>query len=1136
MKRQVACKRLAGVLIAVIALLWPGHLAAVQATLTADAHVSQAQPAVNGGALSNLNVGGGYTALVQFDLGVLPPGTTAAQVARATLRVYCNRADTTGLVSLQPVYGSWTELGVTYATLPVLGTTLSSAQVNAANTFVTFDVTAQVQGWLNAPGSNYGLALSSANAVVQFDSKENDQTAHLPQLEIALTATGGTSSSGAAGTGATGAAGAIGPVGATGATGAAGPAGARGATGATGLAGATGATGAVGPAGPAGAGLVNYRGAYSSATNYANGDVVVFAGSAFISQSASNHGNTPGASTAWGLLAGAGATGATGAVGATGVMGQPGPPGYGVQGVTGATGTAGATGATGKAGLVYLGSYSSVTNYGLGDVVLWSGSSYVSLAEGNHGNTPGLVPGMWGVLTAQGPVGVTGATGAVGGTGATGALGPVGPPGERGAQGLQGIAGQAGAQGLPGATGATGLQGPMGSTGPAGPVGMSWQGSYTASLNYSVGQAVLWQGAGWVSLTNGNHGNTPDQSPAAWALFAASGSTGATGATGVGLPGATGATGTAGSNGRDGATGATGATGTPGLVYQGTYSSTTNYAVGDVVIWGGSSYASLAAANRGNTPGSVPGSWGLLTAQGSAGPAGVAGPVGATGATGAAGMIGPAGPQGTQGAPGIMGAAGSPGAQGATGATGPAGPIGSTGVAGPAGAQGLPGVTGATGLQGPIGATGGAGPVGMSFQGPYSASVNYSTGQGVSWQGAGWVSLSNNNRGNTPDASPATWAMFAAQGLTGATGATGIGLTGATGATGQVGSTGATGAMGATGATGAAGLHYQGTYIAANGYALGDAVTYNGSSYISLADNNHGQVPGGSPGWWALLAAQGATGANGATGQMGLTGTTGATGPVGATGAAGLAGATGAQGAVGMTFRSAWNQTTRYATNDAVTFAGSMYLALAGNTGQEPDQFPQVWAVLAEAGGVGPAGVAGATGSAATVNIGTVTTLPAGAQATVTNSGSASAAVLNFGIPQGAAGGGAGSGGSGTTVVPRALAYYHSVSFSTPYNAVNSTANGANETAPVLAWVPQSCTASRLDVYSQQSGTIKVSLRLGSTPSLLTSTALACTAATNGSCTVMGAVAVAAGQFMDLYVQNASGTAAPVWMSLECDP
>lgn len=45
--------------------------------------------------------------------------------------------------------------------------------------------------------------------------------------------------------------------------------------------------------------------------------------------------------------------------------------------------------------------------------------------------------------------------------------------------------------------------------------------------------------------------------------------------------------------------------------------------------------------------------------------------------------------------------------------------------------------------------------------------------------------------------------------------------------------------------------------------------------------------------------------------------------------------------------------------------------------------------------------VRGAQGEAATVQVGTTTTLPAGSQATVNNSGTSEAAVLNFGIPTG---------------------------------------------------------------------------------------------------------------------------------------
>lgn len=68
-------------------------------------------------------------------------------------------------------------------------------------------------------------------------------------------------------------------------------------------------------------------------------------------------------------------------------------------------------------------------------------------------------------------------------------------------------------------------------------------------------------------------------------------------------------------------------------------------------------------------------------------------------------------------------------------------------------------------------------------------------------------------------------------------------------------------------------------------------------------------------------------------------------------------------------------------------------------------------------GATGPQGIQGQQGpqgeqgQAATITVGTVTTLPAGSQATVTNVGTSSAAIFNFGIPKGADGSGGGGGG-----------------------------------------------------------------------------------------------------------------------------
>jgi hypothetical protein len=64
-------------------------------------------------------------------------------------------------------------------------------------------------------------------------------------------------------------------------------------------------------------------------------------------------------------------------------------------------------------------------------------------------------------------------------------------------------------------------------------------------------------------------------------------------------------------------------------------------------------------------------------------------------------------------------------------------------------------------------------------------------------------------------------------------------------------------------------------------------------------------------------------------------------------------------------------------------------------------------------GAAGAKGASGLEGNSATVSVGSVTTESAGSQATVSNSGSGSNAILNFGIPQGAAG--ANAAGTGAT-------------------------------------------------------------------------------------------------------------------------
>ena len=442
---------------ALLSMAAPGY--AVQATLVADAHVSSALPAVNSGGISNLNVGAGYTSLVQFDLGVLPGGTTAAQVSKAVLTVFCNRVNTGGAVSVQTVNGAWGEYSVTYATLPALGTAVQTATVGQAGAYVAFDVTAQVQGWVSAPGTNNGLALTAAAADVQFDSKENDQTGHGPTLEMTLVNSGPAGPAGAQGL--AGPQGATGPIGSAGAAGPIGPQGIAGAPGPSGVTGPAGLPGVAGSAGPVG---LHFQGPYSAGIMYGVGDGVLYGGAGYVSLVAGNYGNTPDHSPLqWSEFASGGA-GPAGPAGATGPQGIPGLPG-----ATGATGPAGATGLQGPVGVRYRGTWSAGVPYLANDAVVFNGSTYLALA-GNTGLQPNIYALDWSVLAAgsAGPVGPAGPMGPSGpsGPGATVSVGAV----ATGAAGSQAVVTNSGTasnavlnftipQGQPGAGGANGTSG-----------------------------------------------------------------------------------------------------------------------------------------------------------------------------------------------------------------------------------------------------------------------------------------------------------------------------------------------------------------------------------------------------------------------------------------------------------------------------------------------------------------------------------------------------------------------------------------------------------------------------------------------------------------------------------------------------
>jgi hypothetical protein len=330
------------------------------ARLDGDSYINPGNGS-NFGVLPGINVGGaaGSQGLLLFDVSGIPVGST---IAWARLKFYVDNVTGTGGMDVFTASTSWSESTVT-GTSGVTPNVLVQGGIPVAGPgYITVDVTAATQLWING-GINTGflIAANPSASSLTIDSKENAATSHAATLEIVLVGPAG--STGAQGaTGSTGPAGPNGNAGLAGSTGAAGPAGAIGPTGVNGPAGPagpTGATGALGAAGPAGP----------------NGPT--------------------GSAGPNGLTGSTGSTGNLGAAGPAGPIGPTGPAGpTGLAGPTGAQGSTGATGGTGP-----IGPTGATGNLGAAGAAGANGPTGIAGPQGNQGAT--------GAQGAQGPAGAS---------------------------------------------------------------------------------------------------------------------------------------------------------------------------------------------------------------------------------------------------------------------------------------------------------------------------------------------------------------------------------------------------------------------------------------------------------------------------------------------------------------------------------------------------------------------------------------------------------------------------------------------------------------------------------------------------------------------------------------------------------
>ena len=160
----------------------------------------------------------------------------------------------------------------------------------------------------------------------------------------------------------------------------------------------------------------------------------------------------------------------------------------------------------------------------------------------------------------------------------------------------------------------------------------------------------------------------------------------------------------------------------------------------------------------------------------------------------------------------------------------------------------------------------------------------------------------------------------------------------------------------------------------------------------------------------------------------------------------------GIKGADGdITWEGEWSSSTTYTQNEAVQYNGSAYVCLQGNSNLIPSSNTSAWSLMTSKGDTG---ATGATGSAGTVTIGTTTTGSAGGNASVSNSGTSSDAVLNFTLPKGASGAAGVQGSRGLTGDTGAAGDNATIQISTvttlPEDSNATVTNIGSDTAAVL--------------------------------------------------------------------------------------
>ena len=504
----------------------------------------------------------------------------------------------------------------------------------------------------------------------------------------------------------------------------------------------------------------------------------------------------------------------------------------------------------------------------------------------------------------------------------------------------------------------TGPQGPNGTQGPVGPPGqpLVFSGTWNNMTTYTNAEVVIYNNTLYIALMN-NTNDPPPTDPASWTMFLAN----ITGPTGpIGPKGDTGPPGTS-------------------IGFDGSWNATSNYTIGNVVVYNNAVYISVVSNNTDMPPNNST-AWAPLIYN-------------ITGAPGAAGTNGTDGTSVLYDGPWNVSSAYVPGSvvlynsslfvtnQNTTGDVPGVGATWTLIFSLTPGAVGPPGFNGTNGANG----------LGIVFDGVWNATQSYGTNGLVLYNNTAYIALQNNT-GSVPTSNSSNWAQFSfcQPGLPGAAGANGtdgvgvmfygiwnstysygpsnlviynnslyIAYVGSTAdspgnysmiwalvATGLVGPDGAPGTAGINGTNGMSVMFY-GNWTASSNYTQGSIVMYNGTAYIANLPNSNVSPPSNTSDWTAIASSiPGAQGANGVNGTNGANGTS-------------------------ALFEGYWNNTIVYPGSSIVIYNNSLYFSYVSNLNVPPYSNSSIWALVATnlTGAQGPIGPQGLNGTDAMTDV-----------------------------------------------------------------------------------------------------------------------------------------------------------------------